>query len=343
MQELFGKIVDLEHREKLILLTVTEGENRGEKALFEDERLLWESCKGGFFSKIKDDFSWRTSTGKMIIDGQSVFCDCLGREKQLVICGAGHVSAAIISMGRMLRFTVTVLEDRPYFADHARKLGADHVICDSFEKGLKEIQGDEDTYFVIVTRGHRYDQICLEQIFEKKYAYVGMMGSRKRVAALKENILEKGFSREKVEELHSPIGLAIRAETPEEIAVSVMAEIIEVKNKTGREESISSEMLKVLSEKEKQDKILATIVGRRGSAPRKVGTKMIIFPDGKTMGTIGGGCMEAEVISHALMMIRTGDRNTQIYSVDMTNESAEEEGMVCGGTIDVMLEGVFSE
>lgn len=343
MQELFEKIVDLEHREKLILLTVTEGENRGEKALFEDERLLWESCKGGFFSKIKDDFSWRTSTGKMIIDGRSVFCDCLGREKQLVICGAGHVSAAIISMGRMLRFTVTVLEDRPYFADHARKLGADHVICDSFENGLKEIQGDEDTYFVIVTRGHRYDQICLEQIFEKKYAYVGMMGSRKRVAALKENILEKGFSREKVGELHSPIGLAIRAETPEEIAVSVMAEIIEVKNKTGREESISSEMLKVLSEKEKQDKILATIVGRRGSAPRKVGTKMIIFSDGKTMGTIGGGCVEAEVISHALMMIRTGDRNTQIYSVDMTNESAEEEGMVCGGTIDVMLEGVFSE
>lgn len=343
MQELFEKIADLEHREKLILLTVTEGENRGEKALFEDERLLWESCKEGFFSNIKDDFSRRTSTGKMIIDGQAVFCDCLGREKQLVICGAGHVSAAIISMGRMLGFTVTVLEDRPYFADHARKLGADHVICDSFENGLKEIQGDEDTYFVIVTRGHRYDQICLEQIFEKKYAYVGMMGSRKRVAALKENILEKGFSREKVEELHSPIGLAIRAETPEEIAVSVMAEIIEVKNKTGREESISSEMLKVLSEKEKQDKILATIVSRRGSAPRKVGTKMIIFPDGKTMGTIGGGCMEAEVISHALMMIRTGDRNTQIYSVDMTNESAEEEGMVCGGTIDVMLEGVFSE
>ncbi len=243
---------------------------------------------------------------------------------------------------------------------------------------------------MIVTRGHRYDQVCLEHIFEKKYAYVGMMGSRKRVAALKESILEKefprekveelhspiglairaetpeeiavsimaeiievknktgreesiSFPREKVEELHSPIGLAIRAETPEEIAVSIMAEIIEVKNKTGREESISSEMLKVLSEKEKQDKILATIVSRRGSAPRKVGTKMVIFPDGKTMGTIGGGCMEAEVISHALMMLRTGDRNTQIYSVDMTNESAEDEGMVCGGIIDVMLEGVFSE
>ena len=343
MQELFEKIAGLEHREKLVLLTVTEGENQGEKALFEKERILWESCKDGFFNKAKREISFRTSTGKMIIDGQTVFCDWLGREKQLVICGAGHVSAAIISMGKMLGFTVTVLEDRPYFADHARKLGADHVICDSFEKGLKEIQGDEDTYFVIVTRGHRYDQVCLEHIFEKKYAYVGMMGSRKRVAALKESILEKEFPREKVEELHSPIGLAIRAETTEEIAVSIMAEIIEVKNKTGREESISSEMLKVLSEKEKQDKILATIVSRRGSAPRKVGTKMVIFPDGKTMGTIGGGCMEAEVISHALMMLRTGDRNTQIYSVDMTNESAEDEGMVCGGIIDVMLEGVFSE
>ena len=148
---------------------------------------------------------------------------------------------------------------------------------------------------------------------------------------MKDTMLEKGFSREKVEELSSPIGLSIRAETPEEIAVSVMAEIIEVKNKAGRTESLSSEMLKALTRKRRTGKVLATIVHRRGSAPRKVGTKMMIFPEGKTMGTIGGGCMEAEVIQQALGMLRTGKAGIQIYPVNMTSETAEEEGMVCAG------------
>lgn len=338
MQELFEKIANLEQREKTVVLTVIEGENFGEKALMEQGKLLWKSCSNGFFSEQEGRIIQRGSTGKMVAAGQTVFCDCLGQEKQLVICGGGHVSTAIISIGKMLGFTVTVLEDRPYFADQARKIGADQVVCDSFAESLQQIPGDEDTYFVIVTRGHRYDQVCLEQILGKKYAYVGMMGSRKRVAALKETILEKGFSKEKVEELHSPIGLSIRAETPEEIAVSVMAEIIEVKNKAGRTESLSSEMVKVLAEKGEQGKALATIVSRRGSAPRKVGTKMVIFPDGKTMGTIGGGCMEAEVIQQALGMLRAGKPEIKIYPVDMTSETAEDEGMVCGGSIDVLLE-----
>lgn len=338
MQGLFEKIADLEQREKTAVLTVIEGKDFGEKALMKQGKILWKSCPDGFFYMQEENLTQRSSTGKMIIQGQTVFCDCLGQEKQLVICGGGHVSMAILSIGKMLGFTVSVLEDRPYFADQARKTGADRVICDSFAESLQQIPGDEDTYFVIVTRGHRYDQVCLEQILEKKYAYVGMMGSRKRVAALKDTMLEKGFSREKVEELHSPIGLSIRAETPEEIAVSVMAEIIEVKNKAGRTESLSSEMLKALTEKGEQGKVLATIVSRRGSAPRKLGTKMMIFPEGKTMGTIGGGCMEAEVIQQALGMLRTGKAGIQIYPVDMTSETAEEEGMVCGGSIDVLLE-----
>ena len=96
--------------------------------------------------------------------------------------------------------------------------------------------------------------------------------------------MEEGFPESEVELLHTPVGLSIHAETPEEIAVSVMAEIIEVKNKAGRTESLSSEMLKALTEKGEQGKVLATIVSRRGSAPRKVGTKMIDLSRGKNYG-----------------------------------------------------------
>lgn len=98
-------------------------------------------------------------------EGKSrIFRERIGRIPRLVICGGGHVSAAATKLGKMLGFEVTVLEDRPKFADHVRKAGADNVICAPFKEGLAKIGGDSDTWFVIVTRGHRYDAECLEII-----------------------------------------------------------------------------------------------------------------------------------------------------------------------------------
>ncbi len=88
------------------------------------------------------------------------------------------MGVALLRMALLLGFDVTVLEDRPYFADGARRAGAKRVICDSFEQGLDAVDSDEDTYFVVMSRGHRYDIICLEKIVEKTYAYLGMMGSK---------------------------------------------------------------------------------------------------------------------------------------------------------------------
>ena len=112
--------------------------------------------------------------------------------KKLVICGAGHVSIPVIQIGRMIGCTVTVLEDRPKFAYNARRAGADTVLCEPFEEGLKKIPGDPDIYFIIVTRGHRYDQVCLEKIMKKEHAYIGMMGSRARTVKVKQALLEQG-------------------------------------------------------------------------------------------------------------------------------------------------------
>ena len=308
--------------------TVLAGEHAGEKRL---------SCGDGAGAEGEQKV-------KTLHDAESqtrIYRERIGRTPKMVICGAGHVSMPIIRMGKMLGFTVTVIEDRPKFADHARASGADQVLCEPFADGLSKIRGDSDSWFIIVTRGHRYDTECLEAILQKPYAYVGMMGSRRRVAIVKDQLEAKGVCREVLDGVHTPIGLKIGAETPEEIAVSVMAEIIQVKNAGSAKGGYSPELLDaVLNPEDSREKVLATIISRKGSAPRSVGTKMLIRADGTTVDTIGGGCIESEVIQKALLMMRAEDEEFRLCAVDMTADAAEDEGMVCGGVVEVMLEKV---
>ena len=336
MNTFYSKLINvLENSEGDIWAeTVLEGEHAGEKQLLinpeKDEMKSYES----------------------ILGNHRIFRERIGRTPKLIICGAGHVSMPIIRMGKMLGFVVTVIEDRPKFADNARAAGADQVFCLPFQEGLADIPGDSDSWFVIVTRGHRYDTECLESILQKRYTYVGMMGSRRRTAIVKDQLEAKGISREVLDAVHTPIGLKIGAETPEEIAVSVMAEIIQVKNARseeggGKAGGYSDEMLACILgtgsngvNVRKQNKILATIISRKGSAPRGTGTKMLILEDGTTIDTIGGGCIESEIIQKALLMMRTGKPDFQICTVDMTADQAEDEGMVCGGIVEVMLERI---
>ncbi|MFT3985396.1 MAG: XdhC family protein [Lachnospiraceae bacterium] len=306
-------------------------------------------------------------------------------QDRLIICGAGHVSLAVIRLGLILGFCVTVIEDRPSFADQARALlstgsGAayvpegNEVICEAFSEALAGEPGSLHTYFVVVTRGHRYDLDCLRSILKKTYAYAGMMSSRGRSARVRSLLLEDGFSQEAVDTLHSPIGLAIQAKTPEEIAVSIIAEIIQVRAgnapQCSRNDSgmvLTEEIRAAALEAGNMPRLLAVITSRKGSAPRTVGTAMVIFGDGRIAGTIGGGCMEAEVIREALARlhrrtasgtakeekgsipckkesIETGLLPEEIedkIEVRMLPEEAEEEGMVCGGIIEVELREVI--
>ncbi len=358
MLDFYNRIEKTDPNHQNLTLTVVEGQSVGEKALVTDHRLVWSSSGIGYFKEHREEIERIQDYGLLSIDGQKVFCELLGGEKKLVICGGGHVSIPIIQMGLTIGFHVTVLEDRPMFADHARRAGASRVICESFGEGLKKIEGDRDTFFVIVTRGHRFDQACLESIVRKKHAYIGMIGSRKRAALVKELVIADGGDPAVVNSVHSPIGLNIGAETPEEIAVSIMAEIIGVKNQRRQSGGYSKELLKAILEREskaadstdkknkkadelaEEGKVLATIIERKGSAPRAVGTKMLVMPDGKCVGTIGGGCAEAEVLRKALWMLGSPESKPRVYQINMTGKNAEEEGMICGGVIDVFLEAV---
>lgn len=340
MKTLFEAIEQTDSDLRRMVLTVIDEEFLAEKAITVEGRIVWESRPGGFFAEYQKEIQELKDCEVIELGGHRVFCDLLGEDKRIVICGGGHVSIPVIMLGVMMGCEVTVLEDRPSYADDARRAGATTVICEPFEKGLEKVSGSADTFFVIVTRGHRYDQICLEKIAQKEHAYIGMIGSRKRTAMVKDNLKEKGIDSAVLDAVYTPIGLNINAETPVEIAVAIMAEIIQVKNRQKRSGGYTKEMIKAVLEQEPDHspKVLATIVARKGSAPRGIGTKMLILRNGKCIGTIGGGCMEANVIQKARLMVAAGMPKARICQVDMTGNDAEEEGMVCGGVISVLLE-----
>lgn len=323
------------------IYTIVTGNNRGAKLLVSDHRIIQSTGDAELLINNFDLLSSCKDCGTYTVQDEKVFAEKAGRDMKIVICGGGHVSMPVISIGKMIGCHVTVIEDRPKFADNARRQGADEVICRSFEAALEEIDGDHDTYFVIVTRGHRYDKECLRAIAQKKHAYIGMIGSRRRVALVKNGLIEEGISAEVLDRIYSPIGLNIGAETPEEIGVAIIAEIIQVKNSRNRTSGYSGELLRALTEETESGKILATIAARKGSAPRDTGAKMLIRPDGSCIGTIGGGCAEAAVVSYARTKLLANEKTAELYRVDLTmSDDAENDGMVCGGVMDVFLETV---
>ncbi len=348
MRKLYEAIRDLNPNAKNILVTGIEGSMLGEKLLLSGENIIFSSSDA--LSAYSTKLVKIEKNQKLELEGSTFFCELLGAEKKLVICGGGHVSMPIITMGKMIGFHVTVLEDRPSFANNARRAGADEVICEDFAKGLDTVDGDKDTYFVIVTRGHRFDMVCLEKIVPKQNAYIGMIGSKVRVKKVLEVVEEtlsaypdykgdgESLLKQSMAKIFTPIGLKIHAETPEEIAISIMAEIISVKNGESQTNAFTKELLKGILDEEKVNigKVLATIISRRGSAPRGVGTKMVFFQDGTTIGTIGGGCAEADIQRKSILLMN--ENKPKVCNVDMTGREAEEDGMVCGGEIEVILE-----
>ncbi len=151
------------------------------------------------------------------------------RPATLLVVGGGHVGKALAVIGDLCGFSIVVVDDRPEYANAERFPEAERVIRGRFDEVLAEYPFDANTYVVCVTRGHKHDETSLRQVVGKPAAYVGMIGSRRRVAAVLQHLVEDGADPAAVARVHTPIGLDIGAETPEEIAVSIMAEIIQVR------------------------------------------------------------------------------------------------------------------
>lgn len=330
---LFNEIAKLPLDKESVLITAINGGEVFHYILMENEVIYTDSKEKPDFNKLKE-----LAFGYTEIDGVKYFSDCLRHEAKLVVCGGGYVSQALIRVARLLDFKIIALEDRLNFAQALKNAGADEVLYDSFDTSLDSIEGDLDTYFAIITRGHRYDTLCLERILKKSHAYIGMISSKFRAATTKKAMIKEGFAKALVESIYSPIGLKIGGQTPEEIGVSIAAELIAVKNKNKWSGGFNTELIEAVNNS-KLKAVLATIMTRKGSSPRDIGTKMVIFEDGSTAGTIGGGCAEADIRTQARHVLREG--KSRFYHIDMTESNInEEEGMICGGVMDVFLEEI---
>jgi len=253
-----------------------------------------------------------------------------------VICGGGHISLALCRILKMLDFRITIIDDREEFADINRFGEADEVICGSFEGLFESRNFGPNAYFIIVTRGHRFDYTCLKQILKTGCKYIGMIGSKNKIKITMQKLEEiDGMEKALLDAVKAPIGLDIGGKTPEEIAVSIAAEIIQVKRSEHKkiyyiEQSLIDQL------KSGKEGILISIVEKKGSSPGKAGCHMFVDNQGNTHGTIGGGNLEHQAIMEGRKCL--GNKETKLIEYDLSDNAAANLGMICGGKVKVLFE-----
>lgn len=221
--------------------------------------------------------------------------------------------------------------DREEFVTEERFPMADERIFGDFDTLSDRIPPYENAYYVVVTRGHLGDSACARAILKRPFAYFGMIGSRTKVRITREKLLKEGFTEEQLDQIHAPIGLPIGGQMPAEIAVSIMAEIVQEKNRHFRtycDEEVEAAV------RRRTPGTMVTIIEKKGSSPRGTGSKMFVFRDGSTAGSIGGGKVEFEAGKHAVNIRNT---ETKVYEL---GQGAGDLGMICGGTVRVLFEPV---
>ena len=239
--------------------------------------------------------------------------------KHLYIFGAGHVGYALSQMASYLEFHVHIMDERKDLLDSLDLSHVDEVICDSYTNLEKYIM--PDCFYAIMTPKHDNDYDCLRGLVDKPYRYLGMIGSKKKVAKEFGRLKDEGISDDLIQRVHSPIGLKIGSQSPKEIAVSIMAEIIQIKN----EKSLSSISTHLYESNE--DGVLCILIKKEGSSPRNVGSMMLVSQD-SFIDTIGGGTAEFRTIQDA----RTCNE-IMMKSYDLVDGTMG----VCGGVQTVLF------
>ena len=173
-------------------------------------------------------------------DRKDTFCflEPLSPLPRLVIAGAGHIGRAVARLGQLLDFEVTVIDDRAEYANRRRLPEADTIMVDDIGRAVAGFPVEPDTYIVIVTRGHLNDAEALRACIKSSAAYIGMVGSRRKIALMREEFMAKRWATAReFDRIHAPIGLPIGSKTVEEIAVSIAAELVQVRSGSAGEKA----------------------------------------------------------------------------------------------------------
>jgi xanthine dehydrogenase accessory factor len=182
-------------------------------------------------AKLKPELHTVSDTAIIPIGDSRVMVDRIRKLKTLYCFGAGHVAVPTAHLAALTGFRVVVIDDRPEFANAERFPEARRaLVIKNFNRALDGLEIDGDSFIVIFTRGHQYDRDVLEQALKTNAGYIGMISSRRKKEAIYEYLMAQGVKKERLAQVHSPIGIDIGGETPEEIAVSIVAELIKVRS-----------------------------------------------------------------------------------------------------------------
>jgi xanthine dehydrogenase accessory factor len=182
-------------------------------------------------AKLKPELHNVSATAVLLLPDSQVMVDRIRRLKTVYCFGAGHVAVPTAHLAALVGFRVVVIDDRPEYANAARFPESETRVILDFNRALQGLEIDKDSFIVIVTRGHQFDREVLEQSLKTSAGYIGMISSRRKREAIYQTLIAQGIAKNRLEWVHSPIGLDIGGETPEEIAVSIVAELVSERSK----------------------------------------------------------------------------------------------------------------
>jgi len=219
--------------EKGALISIISPDKPPEKILLKDTAPL-DTATGTnlaqeVIASIKEMVAGKQAAKKMSGPGFEVFVETIAGQPPLIIFGAGHLSCHISRYAKSLHFTVTVCDDRAEYANKARFPDADYIIVEDFERVFDKIHVDSNSYIVIVTRGHKYDRMILQQALRTSAKYIGMIGSKRKTLTILKTLHEEGIPDRTLDRVFSPVGISIGAVTPEEIALSIVCELVKIR------------------------------------------------------------------------------------------------------------------
>lgn len=267
--------------------------------------------------------------------------------ERLILLGGGTIAQALCAVAAPLDFSVLVVDDRPSFANTERFPDASAVYCDAFSHAIREIGVTSWDYVAVMTRGHRYDADCLRTILNGEVpGYLGMVASRRRGLDLRSSLACEGYDRCVLDSIFSPIGLDIGAQTPQEIAISIAAELIHCRRQNRDAAQMpgllpctdaAMPVVRFLAEND-APQVLLLVYATHGSTPVKAGTMMALDQNLRTAGSIGGGCGEHAALMAARKLFGTHQERT--ITLDLRHDGTEADRMVCGGMMEVWMTDV---
>ena len=219
--------------QKAVLVSAIRTEQPPEKILLKEtdriESLGMENLPSVTIESIKKLIKTEQSAKLLMDKDVQLFVEVIAAKPMLFLFGAGHLSFYISSLAESAGFDVTVCDDREKFANKERFPDADSIVVEEYENVFDKLSIDENSYLVIVTQGHKFDEVVLEKALKTNAGYIGMIGSKRKTLTIFNRLIERGFKQQQISRVFSPIGISIGAITPQEIALSIICELVKIR------------------------------------------------------------------------------------------------------------------